>query len=619
MSKIDELLKNEKVEWKKLTDIALITGAGVDKKIKKDEKRITLLNYMDVYRHTYINSNIPQMVVTASDTKIKSCDIKQGDIFITPSSETKEDIFKSSVAIEDFEDTVYSYHIMRIRLKNKNFITSCFLNYIFTSMKFRKKMYKKVYGNTRQTIAKSDVEKLEIPIPSLETQEKIVEILDKFTNYVTELQAELQDRTKQYEYYRDMLLSEDYLNKKSKKYLIQKKQYLSSYKLEELVKFKNGKDWKILDEGTVPVYGSGGKMNIYVNKYSYNKPTVLIPRKGSIDNVFYLNEPFWNVDTIFYTEIDERKILPKYFYYFIENYDIKALSTDSTRPSLTQDVLNKIKINLPSLGIQDKVVEVLDKFQSLLADTEGLLPQEIEQRQKQYEYFREKLLTFDENVVSKQASKIISNRYFDLLEEACEFVGIKCFEVKNKLLKEISIFADGTHQTPKYRNNGIPFISVENIKNIYDTNKYISETDYNSYKYKPEKGDLFMTRIGDIGTCAVVEDNRELAYYVTLALIKLDKKNMDSKFLKFFIESRYGRKELYKRTLHTANPIKINLSDIGKIKIPVPPLAVQEHVVSILDKFDELINDISTGIPKEIELRQKEYEYYRERLLSFPR
>ncbi|WP_294685509.1 restriction endonuclease subunit S [uncultured Finegoldia sp.] len=400
MSKIDELLKNEKVEWKKLGEIAQISGAGVDKKIKKDEKPIILLNYMDVYRHTYLVKSIPKMKVTASEVKIRSCDIKKGDIFITPSSETKEDIFRSSVAIENFENTVYSYHIMRIRLKNKNFITSCFLNYVFTSMTFRKKMFKKVYGNTRQTIAKSDVEKLEIPIPSLETQENIVEILDKFTNYVTELQAELQDRTKQYEYYRDMLLSEDYLSKKSKKYLTQKTNYLNLYKLEELVKFKNGKDWKVLEEGDIPVYGSGGKMNVYVNKYSYNKPTVLIPRKGSIDNVFYLEKPFWNVDTIFYTMIDEKRIIPKYFYYFMENYDIKSLSTESTRPSLTQDILNKIEIKLPSLEIQNKVVEVLDKFQALLADTEGLLPQEIEQRQKQYEYFREKLLTFDENVVS---------------------------------------------------------------------------------------------------------------------------------------------------------------------------------------------------------------------------
>ena len=173
------------------------------------------------------------------------------------------------------------------------------------------------------------------------------------------------------------------------------------------MKIKNGRDWKSLGIGKIPVYGSGGKMGVYVDKYSYNKPTVLIPRKGSIENVFYLDDPFWNVDTIFYTEIDDKVIIPKYFYYFIENYNIAKLSTDSTRPSLTQSVLNKVKIYLPPIEIQNIVVKILDKFQSLLSDTQGLLPQEIDQRQKQYEYYREKLLTFntEEKIMLRQTDR----------------------------------------------------------------------------------------------------------------------------------------------------------------------------------------------------------------------
>ena len=247
------------------------------------------------------------------------------------------------------------------------------------------------------SISKDKILKIEIPIPSIEIQERIVKILDKFTGYVTELQAELQDRNKQYSYYRDMLLSEEHLNKISEKLNdFTKNEYeLESIAIEKIVKIRNGKDWKNLGEGKIPVYGSGGKMDIYVDKYAYNKPTVLIPRKGSIKNVFYVDKPFWNVDTIFYTEIDDKKIIPKYFYYFIQNYDITKLSTDSTRPSLTQSALNKVKISLPPIFIQNKVVEILDKFQSLLSETKGLLPEEIEQRQKQYEYYRERLLTFD--------------------------------------------------------------------------------------------------------------------------------------------------------------------------------------------------------------------------------
>ena len=128
-----------------------------------------------------------------------------------------------------------------------------------------------------------------------------------------------------------------------------------------------------------------------------------------------------------------------------------------------------------------------------------------------------------------------------------------------------------------------------------------------------------MTRIGDIGTCALVENDEDLAYYVTLTLLRPNQDIVLSKFLKYLIESKYGKKELYKRTLHMANPIKINLGDISKLEFLVPTISVQEHIVAILDQFYDLINDISQGIPKEIDLRQKQYEYYREKLLSFNR
>jgi len=124
-------------------------------------------------------------------------------------------------------------------------------------------------------------------------------------------------------------------------------------RLGDVVKIKNGRDWKHLNDGDIPVYGSGGIMR-YVDAYSYDKVSVLLPRKGTITNVFYVEEPFWNVDTIFYTEIDESKIFPKFFYHFMANYDLSALSTESTRPSLTQTVLNELPIPLPPLPLQKK-------------------------------------------------------------------------------------------------------------------------------------------------------------------------------------------------------------------------------------------------------------------------
>lgn len=158
---------------------------------------------------------------------------------------------------------------------------------------------------------------------------------------------------------------------------------------------------------------------------------------------------------------------------------------------------------------------------------------------------------------------------------------------------------------------------MENISNIYNSKKYISIRDYNKYKIKPKIGDVFMTRIGSIGKCAVFYKQEDIAYYVSLALIRPNQEIINSYYLKYILESIIGIKELRKRTLVNAVPIKINKDDIGKIKLPIPPIEEQEKIVSILDRFDKLCNDLSEGLPAEIESRRKQYKYYRDKLLNF--
>jgi type I restriction enzyme S subunit len=243
------------------------------------------------------------------------------------------------------------------------------------------------YGAGIPALKSDKLTKMLLPIPPLKIQKKIVQILDKFTDYVTELTSELTSeltlRQKQYSFYRDKLLSfEDEV------YQVEWKAF------GEVAKLKNGKDWKELGRGTVPVYGSGGEMGEFVDQFSYDKPTVLIPRKGSISNLFYLDKPFWNVDTIYYTKIDREQIIPKYLYYFMKTLDLKNMATNPTRPSLTQSIIDKIKLPVPSLEIQTRIVQVLDNFDTVCNDLNIGLPKEIELRQKQYEYFRDKLLTF---------------------------------------------------------------------------------------------------------------------------------------------------------------------------------------------------------------------------------
>lgn len=251
----------------------------------------------------------------------------------------------------------------------------------------------------------NEIKQLSIEIPPIEVQERIVKVLDNFDAICSDLgiglPAEIEKRQKQYEYYRDKLLSFDInvdkvINTTGGQPLIKLLQYVFGYafvELETVLRIRNGKDYKHLSRGDIPVYGSGGIM-AQVNTSIYDKPTVLIPRKGSIDKLYYTEKPFWNVDTIFYTEIDDNFAIAKYIYYCLQKEHLEDYNTAGGVPSLTQTVLNKIVIPLPTLDKQKEIVEILDKFDSICNDLSAGLPAEIEHRQKQYEYYRDKLLRF---------------------------------------------------------------------------------------------------------------------------------------------------------------------------------------------------------------------------------
>lgn len=207
MSKLQDLIQKlcpDGVEYRRLGEFGAFENIGVDKKTIEGQSLVTLLNYVDVYKNTYIDNRIPQMVVSASAKKIHDCSCEKGDIFITPTSETRDDIGHASVITETLVNTVYSYHIMRFRLFETNMTTSFFVRYLFETEIVQKQIYKLAKGLTRFGLSKYDFAKIEIPFPPLAVQEEIVKILDRF--------AELQARQEQYEYYRDKLLSFNNIN-----------------------------------------------------------------------------------------------------------------------------------------------------------------------------------------------------------------------------------------------------------------------------------------------------------------------------------------------------------------------------------------------------------------------
>ena len=629
MTNILELLKHEKVEWKKLKNILISINTGLNPRknfVLNDKSEvltswyITTKDYSQNEKIEFLENKTARISEEARKKINQRSRLEKGDLLFSAVGTV------GKIALVDIEPSNFDVNESTFILKpDYSIVNNRYLMYYLRGSVFQDKLHSKLRGSTLSGIRKGDLECMEIPIPSLETQEKIVEILDKFTNYVKELQSELQSRNKQYEYYRDMLLSEDYLNKVTKK--MEEDRILKIVQLDEVIKIKNGKDWKELEEGDIPVYGSGGEMGVYVSKYAYDKPTVLIPRKGSIKNVFYIETPFWNVDTIFYTEIDESKLIPKYFYYFIEYFDLSKLSENSTRPSLTQSTLNGLKFPLPSLSLQNKIVKILDKFQVMLADTKGLLPEEIAQRQKQYEYYREKLLTFETDCDSTHArTLILSNHYYELLQEVSKIVGVITEnKVEIKTLGEICIINRGASPRPisKYittnYENSIPWIKIGDTslgsKCILGTKERITLEGAKKSRVL-KKGDFILSNSMSYGRPYIL--NISGAIHDGWASISDFKEYLISDYLYYYL-SLGATQNYWKLKMNTSSVSNLNSEIIKSLPIIIPPLHVQQHIVSILDKFDTLVHDIKEGLPKEIELRQKQYEYWREQLLSFNR
>ncbi|WP_105881720.1 restriction endonuclease subunit S [Haemophilus influenzae] len=358
---LEKLLDGAEVEWKPLDEVANIVN-NARKPVKSSLR---------------VSGNIPYYGANNIQDYVEGYTHEGEFVLIAEDGSASLENYSIQWAVGKFWA---NNHVHVVNGKEK--LNNRFLYHYLTNMNF----IPFLAGKERAKLTKAKLQQIPIPIPPLSVQTEIVKILDALTALTSELTSELILRQKQYEYYREKLLSFDSLE--------QLNSGGGEKKLIDVAKIKNGKDWKHLEEGNIPIYGSGGIIG-YVDTYSYDKPTVLIPRKGTITNIFYLEEPFWNVDTIYYTEIDTTQILPKYFYHFMKTVDLTKLDTGSGRPSLTQAILNEIPIFVPSIEEQQRIVSILDKFETLTNSiTEGL-PLAIEQSQKRYEYYRELLLSFN--------------------------------------------------------------------------------------------------------------------------------------------------------------------------------------------------------------------------------
>ena len=301
---------------------------------------------------------------------------------------------------------------------------------------------------------------------------------------------------------------------------------------------------------------------------------ITIPSGGSANIKYYKGE-FVDSGNILASSIDNRILNLKYCYYYllIRNDYISSCFRGSGVKHPDMVKILSIKIPVPPLAIQEEIVKILDNFTEL----EAALEAELEARKKQYEYYRKNLLTFNQDV-----------KWFNL-DYAC-----------------LRISAGGDLPTKLLKGQKSP--TEEFPYPIYSNGSEEKALYGFTDDYRIDNEAVTISARGTIGYHAVRE--AKFTPIVRLLVLIPDTKIITSKFLNYILDiTEIG---------HSGGSIpQLTVPNVKKIEIPIPPISEQERIVSILDKFDALVNDISIGLPAELKARRQQYEYYRTRLLTF--
>ncbi|WP_103643094.1 restriction endonuclease subunit S [Campylobacter concisus] len=352
---------------------------------------------------------------------------------------------------------------------------------------------------------------------------------------------------------------------------------------------------ELQNDGKYPVVSGGIKPLGFLNKFNREANTITVAQYGTAGYINFIEEKFWAND-VCYCIFPKKVISNKFLLYcLMKNQEfIYSLRTNAIPAHLPQKLLSEIKLPVPPMEVQREIVRILDSFTLLTAE----LTAELTARKKQYEFYRDFLLSFDE--LDKNGGCELKT-----LGEICELIRGNGLQKKDFVERGVPAIHYGQIYTyyGTFASKTKSFVSVDTARNLKKVNF----------------GDVVITNtsenLQDVGK-AVVYLGKEQAVTGGHATILKPKNTFLGKFFVYLSQTAYFYNEKVKYAKGT-KVIDVSASDMSKILIPVPSLQTQQKVVEILDKFDTLVNSITDGLPREIELRRKQYEYYREKLLNF--
>lgn len=337
---------------------------------------------------------------------------------------------------------------------------------------------------------------------------------------------------------------------------------------DDVLIIKNGRNQRVVEnpDGKYPIYGSGGIMG-YADDYICEADTVIVGRKGSINNPIFVEEPFWNVDTAFGLVAKQEVLLPRYLYYFCRNYDFERLNKAVTIPSLTKSDLLKIEIVLPSLRIQEEVVNRLLKIEAV-----------IQLRQKQLQ----------------KLDELVKARFVEMFGDPVR----NSMGFPTEPMTTVCAIIDGDRgknypKQDEFSDTGYClFLNAKNVTATgfsFESRMFITkEKDNALHNGKLERGDVVLTTRGTLGNLAFYDDSvpfENVRINSGMVILRMNKSVMTEVF---FIEQFKLQLQSIKGKIASgsAQP-QLPISTMNKIRILLAPMALQEQFAAFVEQVDK--------------------------------